>query len=88
MPLFFITFFALYGGLHLYAFLKARAAFGFGLRAGAALALPMALMVLAPVLVRVSEKAGYEQSARLLSIAAYSWMGLLFLFCSFSFALD
>ncbi|HTR44571.1 MAG TPA: metallophosphoesterase [Thermodesulfovibrionales bacterium] len=88
MSVFLLVFFALYGALHLYAFLKVQAAFAMTPLSGIALALFMALMVGAPVLVRLSEKAGLEPLARLLSCVGYTWMGLLFLFASSAFALD
>jgi hypothetical protein len=86
--IFLLVFFALYGALHLYAFLKVRAAFAMNPLGALALALFMAFMVSAPVLVRLSEKAGEEPLARLLSWVGYTWMGLLFLFTSAALALD
>ena len=87
MRLFLLTFFVIYGGVHVYAFLKTKAALNLGPRTGIPLALFMVLMVLAPVIVRLSEKAGFETFARILSYAGYSWLGLLFLFISASFAI-
>lgn len=88
MTLFLLVFFVLYSTLHLYAFLKAKAAFAFGVKIGVCLALFMAFMVVAPVIVRQAEKAGYELLARLLSYAGYTWMGILFLFVSSSIVID
>jgi len=88
VSIFLLVFFALYGGLHLYAFLKVRAAFAMNPLGALALTLFMAFMVGAPVLVRLSEKAGEESIARLLSWVGYTWMGLLFLFASSALALD
>jgi hypothetical protein len=88
MRLFLVVFFLVYGGVHAYAFLKARAAFGFGFRTGLLVALFMLLMVLAPVIVRVSEKEGFELFARVASYAGYLWMGVLFLFFSASLCVD
>jgi predicted MPP superfamily phosphohydrolase len=48
----------------------------------------MALMILAPVLVRMSERLGLENLACPVSYAGYTWMGLAFLFFFFSLALD
>ena len=48
----------------------------------------MALMVFAPVLVRILEKHGFEFTARLMAYLGYSWMGLLFLFVSSILVLD
>lgn len=88
MSLFLIVFFALYGGMHLYAFLRVRAAFAPGVVLSAGLMLFMSLMVLAPVMVRMSEKAGHELLARTLAWAGYVWMGLLLLFFSCSVLTD
>jgi len=88
MNLFFLVFFLLYGGLHLYAFLKAKSAFAFGIHAGLPLALFMLVMVFAPVIIRLSERAGHDLFARLFSYTGYTWMGILFLFCSFSLLTD
>ncbi len=83
MSTFVLTLFAIYGGMHLYAFLRARAAFGFGAAAGTIIAAFMLVMTVSPLLIRVFEQNGYELSARVLSYIAYLWMAALFLFfCS------
>ena len=48
----------------------------------------MALMVFAPVIVRILEKHGFEFVARSLAYLGYTWMGLLFLFVSSILVLD
>ena len=88
MILFLLTFFLLYGLLHLYIFLKIKAALAFGTVTTIFLLLFMAIMVSAPVIVRVSERYGFELSARLISHIGYTWMGILFLFFSFSIVID
>lgn len=88
MSLFFITFFLAYGGMHLYAFLRARAALHFGVPAGTAIALFMLVTLFAPLLIRQAEKQGLEQFARALSLFGYTWLGILFLFSSSSLILD
>ena len=88
MALFFITFFLLYGGMHLYTFLKARNAFNPGTTASAILILFMLTMMFAPFIVRLSEKNGFDISARIMSYIGYTWMGLIFLFFTSSIALD
>jgi predicted MPP superfamily phosphohydrolase len=88
MGLFLLTFFTIYGGAHLYVFLKARAAFQFGLKAGIPLGLFMLAMVLAPIIVRVTERQGFELFARFMSHLGYVWLGVLFLFFSASLAMD
>ena len=88
MTLFIFTFFTIYGGIHVYAFLKARNALGFGWGPGAGLALFMLAMTLAPFFIRSLERAGYELSARALSYIAYLWMAALFLFFCGSLLVD
>jgi predicted MPP superfamily phosphohydrolase len=88
MRLFLLIFFILYGSMHLYAFLKARAAFAFGIHTGIYVALVMIIMVFAPIIIRLSEKAGSEFFARLMSYIGYTWMGVLFLFVSVSLIVD
>jgi len=88
MSLFLLTFFLLYSSLHLYIFLKIRAAFTLGTGAFIALIFFMAVMIIAPILVRISEKQGLEFLARLLSYVGYSWMGLVFLFFTSSLCVD
>lgn len=88
MLLFFFTFFTLYGLIHLYAFLKARAALSFGLLTGVLLGIFMATMVVAPIIIRQAEKAGLDAFARIFSFVGYTWMGVLFLFICCSLLLD
>lgn len=88
MALFFITFFLLYSGMHLYTFLKARNAFNPGTTASAILILFMLTMMFAPFIVRLSEKNGFDISARIMSYIGYTWMGIIFLFFTSSIALD
>ncbi|UCD35127.1 MAG: metallophosphoesterase [Nitrospiraceae bacterium] len=88
MRLFLLAFFTIYGLMHLYAFLKARAALRFTAAAAVPVLIFMAVMVAAPALVRYLERYGQEMPARILSHVGYIWLGLLFLFVSASFALD
>jgi len=88
MRLFLLTFFFVYGGMHLYAFLKAKAALAFGSAAGISLALFMLLMVLAPVIVRYSERFGFELFARIMAHIGFVWGAILFLFFSASLVVD
>jgi predicted MPP superfamily phosphohydrolase len=88
MILFFLTFFLVYGSLHLYAFLKVRAAFSFGIQANIFLALFMVLMILAPIIVRFAERSGFELFARVFAYIGYTWMGILVLFIAASLVLD
>jgi uncharacterized protein len=88
MTLFLLTFFLLYGGMHLYAFLKAKTAFAFGLQTSIGVWLFMLVMLFAPFIVRLSERAGLETFARLMSYIGYTWLGILFLFVSAALVID
>ncbi len=88
MILFILTIFTIYGGVHVYAFLKARSVFAFGSIVGAALALFMLLMVFAIFLARTLESHEYDLPARALSYVAYFWMAALFLFFCGSLLFD
>jgi len=82
--LFLLTFFLIYGGFHFYFFLKVRAAFAPGAAAQIVLVALLILGLMAPVIVRASERYGFEMLARLLSWAGYLWMAVLLLFFSAS----
>lgn len=88
MRLFLLSFFLIYGLMHGYAFLKARAAVNLGGLPGILAGLFMLSMILAPVCVRLLERQGYEDTAQALSWAAYLWMGFLFLFTVFALLVD
>jgi predicted MPP superfamily phosphohydrolase len=84
VALFLLTFFAIYGGVHFYFYLKFRAAFAPGAPAQMILVALMIVGLMAPIVVRVSERYGLEMLARLLSWAGYLWMAFLLLFFSAS----
>ena len=88
MTLFLFTFFLIYASIHLYAYLKIKAAFAFGITTSIFLISFIVIMVFAPIVIRLSEKQGLEFFARLMSYAGYTWMGLLFLFTSASIIID
>jgi predicted MPP superfamily phosphohydrolase len=88
VSLFLLTFFLLYGALHFYAFLKARAALLFGHETAIYLAVFMAIMVFAPFIIRFMERSGLDFFARLMAYIGYIWLGILFLFCSYAFVID
>jgi uncharacterized protein len=88
MSLFILTIFVCYGGMHVYAFLKARSAFMLGWGPGLALAVIMLCMIPAVFLVRLLERQEFELGAMALSHVAYVWMAVLFLFFCGSLVLD
>ena len=88
MILFLLIFLLVYGGLHLYMFLKAKAAFAFGTKISIYVALFLLLMVFAPILIRQLERPGLEYVARVFAYIGYTWMGILVLFFSISIVID
>jgi len=88
MYIFLTVFFVLYSGMHYYAFLKARAALALSPAASFFLIIFLIAMVSSPFMIRWSEKAGLELPARLIAYTGYFWLGVLFIFCSCSIALD
>ena len=88
MTLFLLTFFLVYGGAHLYLFAKIKGAFHLSTGANVALIILIVIMILAPIVVRTSERYGYEALARFMSYAGYIWMGVLFLFFVSSLLFD
>jgi len=88
MSLFLLALFFVYGGTHLYFFLKVKAALSPGIFSSLFLALFLLLMVFTPVQVRVLENQGLESFARFAAYTGYLWMGFIFLFFSASLAID
>jgi len=74
--------------LNLYGFIKAKRALSFGAGTNVALLVFLVIMVFSPILVRVTERFGYELLARLVAYIGYIWMGFLFLFVSASLVID
>jgi len=88
LRLFLISFFLIYGLMHLYALLKARAAFSLTYRSIIPLIFFMGVMIFAPIIVRYAENMEFEFLAIVMSHTGYIWMGLLFLFISLSILID
>lgn len=88
MTLFLATFFLIYGGMHVHAFLRSRGALNFSRAAGIPLAVFMLFMVFSPIAVRLLERAGSQSAARTLAWPVHAWMGFLLLFFSMSIFLD
>jgi len=80
LVLFLLTFFLIFGGLHLYIFIKIKKGVIMGARAQVVLALFLTAMVVAPVAIRLLEGVGYEFSGRLLVYGAYTWTSVALLF--------
>jgi predicted MPP superfamily phosphohydrolase len=86
--LFVLVFFVIYGSIHLYALLKARAALAFGPGAAICLIVFMLAMILAPVIVHYAERLGLELFARIMAHIGFIWGAILFLFFSASVVID
>jgi hypothetical protein len=87
--LFLLVFFVIYGSAHAYVFSRIKAAFPLMPTVyQVGLILLMVFMILTPILVRISERYGYESTACALSYIGYIWMGLLFLFFTMSLLFD
>ncbi|PIV98589.1 MAG: metallophosphoesterase, partial [Deltaproteobacteria bacterium CG17_big_fil_post_rev_8_21_14_2_50_51_6] len=80
LAVFISVFLSLYGGMHFYALLKIRRALSPGFPAEAAIICFMVLMVVSPILVRVLEEYGFEDTGRVIAYIGYGWMGILFIF--------
>jgi len=86
--IFLLVFFLIYGGVHLYLFLGAKASLALGTRTSIFVALFMIIMVLAPVIVHMAERSGLQSLAHFFSWAGYLWMGLAFLLFCLSLVFD
>jgi len=86
--LFLLSFFLIYGGFHLYFFLKIRVAFAPGVAAQTLLIALLLLGLMAPVIVRASERYGLDVLARLIAWTGYLWMAMILLFFSVSLLLE
>ena len=88
MILFLLSFFLLYGGIHVFFYIRLKAAFQLTPWVHATVVLSLLLLLLSPLLVRLSEHQGYEGAVCFLSYLGYSWMGVVFLFFAVSLCLD
>ena len=88
MALFLITFILIYGGMHLYLLAKIRSAVPLGTGSTVGLIILFAIMILAPIAVRILERHGLDAPARFTAYTGYIWMGVLFIFFVVSLMLD
>ena len=88
MILFLLVYVSIYGGVHVYAFMKLKRGLELGIAENLLLALLMLLMVAAPIVVRILEHNGQGALARGLAYVSFIWMALLFIFISASFFFD
>ena len=86
--LFIAVYLSIYGGAHVYGFIKIKQGLTFGFWPGLLLGVFLVLMVAAPIMVRIAEKYSYNQIATVLAMIGFTWMGLLFVFVSALFFFD
>jgi predicted MPP superfamily phosphohydrolase len=86
--LFVAVYVSIYGGAHVYGFLKIKQGLTLGFWPGLLLAVFLVLMVLAPIMVRMAEKHSFNHIATVLAMIGFTWMGLLFVFVSALFFFD
>jgi uncharacterized protein len=83
LPLLITAFLVVYGGMHFYGLQRARSAFSFGFTSTLLTGFFLSIMILAPLLMRLLERVGFEKTAEGFAYVGYTWMGFLFLFvCS------
>jgi predicted MPP superfamily phosphohydrolase len=88
MVLFLITFILIYGGMHLYLLAKVKSAVPLGKGSVVGLIILFAIMILAPIAVRILERHGLDAPARFTAYTGYIWMGVIFIFFVVSLMLD
>ena len=76
MILFLLVYISIYGGVHVYAFMKLKRGLELGISANLLLALLMLLMVAVPIVVRVLEHNGQGALARGLAYIHYRGLRL------------
>jgi hypothetical protein len=88
MVLFLSSFLLLYSLLNAYLFVRARNALQFGPWVAIPLVIFLLLMIVAPIMVQLSEHAGLTWLARVLYVVGFTWLGLLFLFVCMTLVVD
>jgi len=88
VSLFLTIFFLVYGGIHLYVFLKTKSALSLGIFTSIVTATLIVFMILSPVIVRLAERAGHEDFARMLAYICYTWMGAILILVVTNFLFD
>ncbi len=88
MSLFLLSFFLIYGSMHVYALLKARSALAFGPGTTLALLLLLGILLCAPILTYQLSRHGYEGASRIVAHVGYLWMGFLFFFTCLNLSTD
>lgn len=88
MSLFLLSFFLVYGSMHVYALLKARSALVFGPETTLALLLLLGILLCAPIVTQLLSRHGYEGASRSVAYVGYLWMGFLFFLTCLNLSAD
>lgn len=80
MIIFLLTFLFVYGGINFYAFFKADSIFQFSTGIKIFLFFVLAVLIGAPILVRIAEGRNLEALARVIAYTGYIWMAFVFMF--------
>jgi predicted MPP superfamily phosphohydrolase len=88
MALFLSSFLVLYSLLNAYLFVRARTALQFGAWVAIPFLIFLLAMVVAPIMVQLSENAGLTWLARIIYVVGFTWLGLLFLFVCMTIVID
>lgn len=88
MKMFLLVYLLIYGLMHVYFYVRLRGGLFLPPGLNVLVISFLALMVLAPVIVRVTEHRGWESTACIFAYAGYTWMGFIFLFVAISLAAD
>lgn len=88
MSLFLLSFFLVYGSMHVYALLKARSALAFSPGTMLALLLLLGILLCAPIVTQLLSRHGYEGASRSIAYVGYLWMGFLFFLTCLNLSAD
>jgi uncharacterized protein len=88
MIMFLLTFLLLYGGMHLYAFIRMDTIFQFSAGHKILIIILLVVLTFAPLLVRIVESRHLELLARAMAYTGYLWMAFIFLFFCLSIIFD
>lgn len=88
MRLFSLIYLIIYSLMHFYVFLRARAAFNFKIKTMVLLIIFSIVMIILPVIVRMSDFIGLQLPTQKLAYGGFLWMGFLFLFVCFLIIYD
>ncbi|HPK53154.1 MAG TPA: metallophosphoesterase [Smithellaceae bacterium] len=80
MVIFLLTFILLYGGIHVYALIRADSIFHFTAAAKVIIIVVLLILVFVPFLVRIAEGRHLETLARTIAYGGYLWMAFIFMF--------